>query len=183
MSETRRFVVTGGPGAGKSTLIEALGEAGHAVFGEAGRAIMGAHRAIGGPAGHDGDRRLYAELMLSWDMRSHAEAGGVGGTAFFDRGVPELIGYFDLVGEPVPAHFRRAAAMLRYADPVFLAPPWREIFVNDALRRQDFAEAVETARAVRSSYHAAGYRVVDLPLAEVASRVDFILREIATAGR
>ena len=36
----RRFVLTGGPGLGKTTLIEALAQAGHAGSLEAGRAIL-----------------------------------------------------------------------------------------------------------------------------------------------
>jgi len=44
----RRFVITGGPGSGKSTLIDAL--AGHGIFSmpEAGRSIIQDQVAIGG---------------------------------------------------------------------------------------------------------------------------------------
>ncbi|MGE0502960.1 MAG: AAA family ATPase [Rhizobiaceae bacterium] len=74
MHDSRRFVVTGGPGSGKTALLSALAREGFAVLPEAGRAITRFHRAIDGPAGHGGDRLLFAELMLSWDMRSYAEA-------------------------------------------------------------------------------------------------------------
>ena len=46
------FVLTGGPGAGKTTLIEALRDAGFATAPEAGRAIIRDQLAIGGPATH-----------------------------------------------------------------------------------------------------------------------------------
>ena len=42
------FVLTGGPGSGKSTLIQALDEAGYSTMGEAGRAIIQEQAAIGG---------------------------------------------------------------------------------------------------------------------------------------
>lgn len=46
----RFFVLTGGPGSGKTTLIEALRSAGFATSVEAGRGIIRDQLAIGGPA-------------------------------------------------------------------------------------------------------------------------------------
>ena len=106
----RFFVLTGGPGAGKTTLIEALRDAGFATTTEAGRAIIRDQLAIGRPALPSNDPALFAELMLSWDMRSYRSALGEQGAVFFDRGVTDLVGYFALMGLPVPAHVRAAAA-------------------------------------------------------------------------
>lgn len=76
-SSPPRFVVlTGGPGAGKSTLLDALAAAGFATVAEAGRAIIRDQAAIGGSALHTVDPQLYADLMLSWEMRSYREAAG-----------------------------------------------------------------------------------------------------------
>ena len=46
----RLFVITGGPGSGKSTLIKALAERGFCTMPEAGRAIIRDQVAIGGEA-------------------------------------------------------------------------------------------------------------------------------------
>lgn len=178
-SRNGRYVVTGGPGAGKTSLLASLADAGHRIMPEAGRAIIAAHRAIGGPAGHDRDRGLFAELMLCWDMRSYHEAGDADGPVFFDRGMGDLIGYLRLVGEAVPGHFVMAARLCRYADPVFLAPLWPEIFVNDDLRAQDIGEARATEEAIAAAYRELGYRIVELPKAEIAVRRDFVLSAMA----
>jgi predicted ATPase len=127
----------------------------------------------GGPAGHGADRMLFAELMLSWDMRSWAEARD--GLNFYDRGVPELVGYLRLCGFAVPEHFERAARLCRYAEPIFVAPPWADIYSNDEDRTQDFAEAVATYEAVRSAYAELGYRLADLPFVDVETRAGFVL--------
>ena len=68
------FVITGGPGSGKSTLIAALAARGISVMPEAGRAIIRDQAAIGGSALPWADRAAYAELMLSWELRSYREA-------------------------------------------------------------------------------------------------------------
>jgi predicted ATPase len=174
----RFIVVTGGPGSGKSTLIDALERAGYARSVEAGRGIIQDQVAIGGPALPWNDPALFAELMLCWEMRSHAMARDQRGPVFFDRGVPDCIGYLRLMGLPVPAHMRRAADVCRYNRLVFLAPPWREIFHQDAERKQDFAEAVRTYETLASTYDELGYELAELPRAPVEDRMRFVLEKL-----
>ena len=173
----RFFVLTGGPGAGKTTLIEALREAGFATATEAGRAIIRDQLAIGRPALPSNDPALFAELMLSWDMRSYRCALGEQGAVFFDRGVTDLVGYFALMGLPVPAHVRAAAEQFRYARRVFVAPPWPEIFTQDDERKQTFEEAERTHDAVAKDNLELGYELVPLPRAPVEARLRFVLAQ------
>jgi predicted ATPase len=173
----RFFVITGGPGSGKSTLIDALEHAGYARSIEAGRAIIQAQVAIDGPALPWRNPALFAELMLSWELRSYALAQQQYGPVFFDRGVPDVVGYLRLMNLPVPAHVERAAATCRYHRRVFIAPPWPEIFAQDRERKQDFAEAVRTCDAMVATYADFGYELVELPRAPVACRVDFVLEK------
>jgi predicted ATPase len=175
----RFFIITGGPGAGKTTLIEALRERGLQTMPEAGRAIIQHQVAIGGNALPWADRELFAELMLSWEMRSYAEAQTLEGTIFFDRGVPDVLGYRRLCGLPIAAHCERAAANLRYAPRVFVAPPWREIFAADTERRQTAGEAEATYEALVHVYSTLGYELVELPRADVADRVRFVQAHLA----
>ncbi|KVO29718.1 ATPase [Burkholderia ubonensis] len=171
----RFFVVTGGPGSGKSTLIDALGRAGFARSQEAGRGVIQDQVAVDGPALPWRDRSAFAELMLGWEMRSHHLARQARGPVFFDRGVPDVIGYLRLSGLAVPAHAEAAARRFRYHRRVFIAPPWPDIYTQDAERRQDFAEAVRTYDAMVECYASYGYRLIELPRASVKARVRFVL--------
>jgi predicted ATPase len=92
----RLFVITGGPGSGKSTLIDAL--AGHGIFSmpEAGRSILQDQVAIGGEAlpwfalvGSAGFRRTDVKLGNTI-VSGCAEARG--GHVISDRGVPDVAG-------------------------------------------------------------------------------------------
>jgi predicted ATPase len=177
----RLIVITGGPGAGKTSLIEALAANDHAVRPEAGRAIIRDQKAIGGRGLPWLDPMLFAELMLSSDLHSHAEACADGRTVFFDRGVPDIAGYLGLCGLPVPDYVERAARQLRYRRTVFIAPPWREIFTQDAERKQDFAEAERTYAAMAATYPRYGYALVELPRASVAERMSFVLDRLCAA--
>lgn len=177
MRERKLFVVTGGPGAGKSTLIAALTASGQASAPEAGRGIIQAQRAIGGPALPWREPALFAEMMLSWDIRSYEEASA--GITFMDRGVPDTLGYLNLIGHPVPAHMEHAARRYRYEQTVFILPPWREIYAQDIERKQDFGEADATFQCLRAVYAELGYDLVEVPKADVDERAAFVLDRIA----
>src|SRR5262245_30416242 len=176
MDDSQRFfVITGGPGSGKTSLIEALARAGFAHSDEAGRAIIQDQLAIGGSALPWSDPRAFAELMLCWELRSYRIARAHDGPVFFDRGVPDVVGYLRLMQLAVPAHMDAAARMFRYHRRVYIAPPWPEIFERDAERKQTLEEAERTYQAMLETYPAYGYELVALPRAPVAERARFIV--------
>ena len=169
------FVVTGGPGSGKSSLLDALNRRGLASMPEAGRAIIKDQVRIGGTALPWADREMFAELMLGWELRSYHEAAQLPGPVLMDRGIPDVIGYLTLCGLPVPAHVEMAARLHRYNRRVFLAPYWESIFTQDSERKQDPAEARETGKAMFETYTRLGYEIVELPLAGIEARADFVI--------
>jgi|SRR5271156_73698 len=174
----RLFVITGGPGSGKSTLIEALACRGINTMPEAGRAIIQDQVAIGGEALPWSDRSAFTELMLSWEMRSYRAALKMSGPVIFDRGMPDVLGYLRLSGLSVPAHVERAAKIFRYHHRVFIAPPWPKIFALDAERKQSFEEAQATYEVMMETYAALGYQLIPLPLESLEERERFILAAI-----
>jgi predicted ATPase len=173
----RFFVLTGGPGSGKTALIDALRSAGFTTSVEAGRGIIRDQSAIGGSALPWHDQALFAELMLSWELRSYQAAVEQPGPVFFDRGIPDTLGYLRLSGLPVPGHVKAAAERFRYNRRVFVAPPWPDIFQQDRERKQTLDEAARTYDAMVGVYTALGYDLVPLPLASVEARQQFVLAE------
>lgn len=174
----RFFVLTGGPGSGKSAIIEALHRVGYARSAEAGRGIIQDQVSIGGPALPWHDPVLFAELMLSWDLRSYRMAEQAAGPVFFDRGVVDVLGYLRLLGRPAPRHVKAAVETFRYNPRVFIAPPWEEIYRQDGERKQNFAEAVYTYEAMVAAYNESGYELVAIPLGSVEQRTQFVLKAI-----
>jgi predicted ATPase len=133
---------------------------------------------MGGNALPWGDRVRFAELMLAWEIRSYKEALAASGPVFFDRGVPDVLGYLRLIGEAIPKHLKQAAENYRYNPRVFIAPPWPEIFCQDRERKQDFEEAVRTYQAMVATYLEFGYELVEIPKASVEERVRFVVHRI-----
>ncbi|MDT0419329.1 AAA family ATPase [Streptomyces sp. DSM 41982] len=166
--------MTGGPGAGKTTLLDALARRGHPITAEAGRAIIREQRACGGDALPWADRARFAELMVARDAATYAGADRAGPPVFFDRGLPDTIGYLRLEGLSVPPALPRAARALPYHPRVLLAPFWPDIYRLDEERAQTPAVARRTGEMIAAVYEEYGYEVVPLPCVDVAGRVAFV---------
>ena len=172
------FVITGGPGSGKSTLIDALAARGFARTVEAGRAIIKEQVARGGSALPWSDPMAFAEAMFEWELRSYAGAERQEGVVLFDRGIPDIAGYLRLMNLTVPARIDAAVRSHRYNTRVFVAPPWPEIFAQDAERKQTLDEAKQTYHALTATYTDYGYALVELPRASVAERAAFVMGQV-----
>ena len=168
------YVISGGPGAGKTTLLAALRRAGFAGVAEASRRLIREQVALGTSRVPWLDLSGFAELALARMVAQHRRAARRGGVTFFDRGIPDILAYLEVAGLPVPPAYRAAAQAHPYQNPVLLAPPWPEIYVNDTERWQTFSEAETLYHALRDTYQGLGYEVRELPLAAVAARVDFV---------
>ncbi|MEG1451822.1 AAA family ATPase [Brevundimonas sp.] len=177
----RRIVLTGGPGSGKTCLLDALEKTGHTTSPEAGRQIIRHQQVIGGQALPWENRALFAELMLEYELAAYTRAEALAtdkdNMVLFDRGIPDVAGYLNLCALPVPPYVKRAAQMFRY-DLVFIAPFWPEIFTQDDERKQDLDEARRTCHAMASIYHQLGYTPVELPKVSVKDRVAFVQNEL-----
>ncbi|OWU66537.1 ATPase [Roseovarius sp. 22II1-1F6A] len=168
------FVVTGGPGAGKTSLITEFSRRGFHTIPESGRAIIREEVASGGDALPWAGRMAYAERMLEHDLRAYSAAQSLSGPVIFDRGIPDVLGYLTLCGLPVPPHIAAAAKATRYNARVFLAPYWNEVFTQDTERKQTRTEAEATCAAMRETFTALGYQITELPRADIATRADFV---------
>lgn len=175
MDHDRFFVLTGGPGAGKTTLIKALRNRGFATTEEAGRGVIRQQAQAGGGALPWADREGFAAAMFDWELCSYRQAERRKGAVFFDRGLADTIGYLRLEGLEIPSRMEEEAWRLRYNARVFIAPPWKAIFGPDEERRQSWEVAVRTYETMALTYLEFGYTLVELPRAPVPERVRFVL--------
>ena len=164
----RHAVLTGAPGAGKTTLLDAAAAAGLTTSPEVAR------RLLQQPGGMDlcaQDPLGFAEAMLEAHAREYQRFADHPGPVVFDRGFPDVVGFLDVSGLPVPEAVDRACRNLRYRGPILRAPAWAAIYAQDPERIQDWQQAVASDEAVTAAWRRYGYAVEDLPLAGVAQRL------------
>ena len=105
------------------------------------------------------------------EYERHARAGE---PVLFDRGFPDVVGFLDVSGLIVPRSVDHLCRTLRYTGPILRAPAWADIYVQDAERIQDWAQAVASDETVTAAWRRYGYTVTDLPLAGVGERLAVI---------
>jgi predicted ATPase len=172
------FVLTGAPGSGKTTVLNALAELGLPVVDEPARQVLAEQRSIDGAGVPERDPRLFVELLLSRALYQHRRHSGQQGPLLFDRGLPDVIGYARLFGVPDgPA--TAAAERYRYNRQVFLAPALPEIYCRDDERTLSFEAARAFGERIRQAYEALGYEIVVLPQTTPELRARFILEQVA----
>ena len=175
------LVITGPPGSGKTPIVRELVESGFTGVPEPAREVIAEQRAVGGDGVYDKNPRLFLNLMLSRAVADFRRLSDAPGPVFFDRGIPDLIGYADLFGCDA-SDAANAALVHRYNDLVFVLPSWPEIYVTDSERRMTFEAAKAFGERVRSIYVELGYSVVDVPCDTVVARARFVLDTLGLIG-
>ncbi|KAA0993328.1 AAA family ATPase [Dyadobacter aurulentus] len=172
-----KIIISGGPGAGKSSLLGGLEKAGFCCIPEVSRKLIRGQVEAGTNMVPWVDLAGFARLCLEEMVRDFEYAGN-NGLTFFDRGIPDIIAYLRFGGLDVDHAYLIAAKKYRYACNVFVAPSWEAIYVNDAERWQTFAEANALYFEIKKMYTTLGYHVIELPFASVGERVEFTLTKL-----
>lgn len=102
MQNSKFFIFTGGPGAGKTTTLALLQSEGMNVCDESGRKIIRQQMNTGGCAVPWKDKARYAQLMAQDSIEAYKAAMDYPRIVLFDRGMPDTLGYCRLENIQVP---------------------------------------------------------------------------------
>lgn len=116
--------------------------------------------------------------MLERSIESFEENCSASTITFADRGIPDTLCYARLIGLPDQTFIRSACSKYQYAQRVFIAPPWKEIYETDNERKQDFEDAVRTYLEMRCVYTEYGYELIELPRLSARERAGFVLEHV-----
>ena len=176
MGKTRRVVITGGPGTGKTTILSLLEEKGFPTHREISREVIKQEMDRGSELLPWRDLPGFSDRVFQGQMTQYRQALE-GQVNFYDRGIIDVIAYLkkDLLPhealEDLIEHYP-------YCPKVFLTPPWTEIYEQDSERRED----LETMNAIHNSlmktYSSYGYEVLEVPKKDASGRVEFVLEQL-----
>ncbi|WP_114903397.1 AAA family ATPase [Kordia sp. SMS9] len=177
---TKRILIVGGPGTGKSTLITDLEAKGHVCFHEISREVTAAAQKRGIEQLFLTQPLLFSELLLKGRIEQFKDAEPLNTPyAFYDRGIPDVAAYMDYTGDSYPEMFHNACYEYTY-DIVFMLAPWEEIYEQDNERYESYEEAQKIQQYLTTAYEKHGYHLIDVPFGTVSERVTFILNTLKT---
>lgn len=173
--QTKRIVITGGPGTGKTTIIDQLTASGYACMEEVSRQITL-------EAQNNGIDQLFIQDPINFSTQlAHGRARHFQQVeqmnqevVFFDRGIPDVPAYLNFAKTTIPEEIRDLSANLRY-DIVFIVNPWKAIYTSDNERYESFDLALEIHQHLVDTYTSLHYNLIEIPFGDVTTRVNFII--------
>jgi predicted ATPase len=169
-----RIIITGGPGAGKTTLLLDLQARGYTIVGDSARAIIQDRRRRG--LSPRPDAYEFTHETLRMDTENFARHAASPGHVFFDRSVVDALCSLDHVAPLSEGELRTWLSTYPYHPKVFLLPPWKEIYVNDAERDHTFEHAEWVNSVTREWYRRCQYQLIEVPKVSVAERCAYVLQ-------
>src|ERR1700754_3490550 len=131
------FVITGGPGVGKTTLLEELQRRRFTCIPEVARGIIKEQVAMQGDALPWKNKELYLQIMFDRSVDSYCAAQNNNDSmVFFDRGIPDSLTYGEIIGSDITETMDNITRRYRYNQNVFFLSPWQQIYKTDEERKQ-----------------------------------------------
>jgi predicted ATPase len=165
----RRFVLTGAPGVGKTTIAAALRARGHVVVPEAATDVIA--------AGGEGDGFVDAVLAL----QLHRERAATGAVQVLDRSPLCTLALARYCEVRPSAALLSACATRRYEREVFVVQPLGFV-TPTAARRISYVDSLRFAAIHDEVYREHGFTLVPVPKAPVPERVALIEGFLQASG-
>ena len=174
----RRYIITGAPGGGKTTILTALRARGYAVVPEAATDVIAREQARGRTEPWRDDGFLDRIARMQHERQQEAVAAAV---QIFDRSpicTLALAHYLDRPVTPFLAgEVERVVAAAVYQPRVFLVRLLGFVTAT-AARRITYPESVMFERYHEQAYRAHGFDLIDVPAGPLEERVDLVERHL-----
>lgn len=176
MDNTLRVVITGGPGTGKSTILDHLAEEGFPIHQEMSRAVIKEELNRNSDLVPWRDLPAFSEKVFKGQTGQWHEALE-GKVNFYDRGIIDVIAYLKKDLLPHDA-LSELVHHYPYHRSVFLTPPWPEIYAQDTERREDLRTMQAIHDALLKTYQEFEYTVWEIPKSGPRERMNFVLQHL-----
>jgi len=170
----QKHVITGGPGIGKSTVVNLLADRGYKTVSESARYVIEREQRLGTNSLPWINLKSFQQLVMDRQLEQESILPN-SKTVFLDRGLVDGFGYCAKSGIEAPLRMVELSQG-RYSK-IFLLDPLPN-YENDTVRLEDEVEAKIIHRAISEAYRLFGYELITVPVLLPDERVDYILARI-----
>ena len=181
----KKIVITGGPGTGKTSIINALKNQNYHCYDEIIRALtleakndVDARSQISNPIAFVNDPMGFNTKLINGRVDQFIQANKTNKKlSFFDRGIPDVLAYMDFFNQKYDDMFTNACENHKYYN-VFILPPWKAIYKSDNERFETFDEAIKIHYCLKQVYKKFGYNIIEVPFGTIEERTNYIINSI-----
>lgn len=178
--KNKKILLIGGPGTGKSSVIQSLEKKGYSCLHEISREVTLAAQKKGIDQLFLTEPLLFSKLLLEGRVKQFQDAENRAAEwVFFDRGIPDVSAYMDYSQDEYPNYFRAANEKHRY-DFVFFFPLWEGIYKSDNERYESYKQAKRIEKYLWDTYSDLGYSLIEIPKITVEERANFIIEKLTS---
>ncbi len=174
MIKTSKIVVSGGPGSGKTTIINSLKNLGYFCYDEISRDLIEKGK-------KNGCQNLFIERPLKfskilWKRREEQYKNSIiqkkYDIVFFDRSLVDITSYLEFIGKR-NLNLEKRIVNYNY-DVVFLIKPTKKFYRKDFSRYEDFNESLIIHSILKKNYQK-HFKTIKVPFKNISKRLNFII--------
>ena len=174
----QKIVLIGGPGTGKSSILNELISRGFDCMPEISREVTLKAQQKGVDQLFLSKPLLFSDLLLKGREKQFLDANkSKEAFVFFDRGIPDVHAYLEFFKTDYPDYFIEKSKKHLYTK-VFMLPPWEDIYTSDNERYESFEQAVKIHHHLKKTYLKIGYKISVVPFGTIQERTNYILDAI-----
>ena len=153
----KKFIITGGPNSGKSTVLNLLAEIGFGTLEESSKILIETKKIMPWD-----NQQLFCEEFLK--LQIEREKNIQGNIVFLDRSLVDPIAYAEISQSPIEMNaFEISIAEANYDRDVFLFQ-LLPLYRNETHRADTEEQAIAADKKLREVYTRMGFKVVNVPL-------------------
>ena len=174
MINTSKIVISGGPGGGKTTIINSLKDMGYYCYDEISRDLIKKYK-------KKYNKNIFFENPVEfsnilWEKREYQYNNSMiqkkYDKVFFDRSLLDITSYLEFIGKR-NLNLEKKLTNLKY-DIIFLVKPTKKNYKKDFSRYENFSQSIKIHNILERNYKNHS-KTINVPFEKLKDRLDFII--------